>query len=331
MILEEDLNVRVLAFPEGEDPDSYAKAHSTSEINEFLEKESFDFIRFKTKLLLKETGDDPIKRAGLIKEIVESIALIPDPIARSVYIQECSSLLNIGEQALLSELNKVRRNKLSKTAKKVERQEQQSEVLNESQFEIKEKTPTIDVIDVQERDILRTLVKYGNTEIEIPTEETKGKKKEEIETLSVSVAEYLIFEIEQDGLTFKKPVYDKIYHLFKSAFEAEKQVPENDLISNEDQEISSFVIECLLEKYSLSLNWEEKHKILTITEDQVLPTKVHKGICSWRLGKVQEMISEKQELLKNKNENYESILQDLMRLNDAKKALAHELSRIILR
>ena len=333
MILEEGLNVRVLAFAEGEDPDSFAKSHSTTEITEFLDKESFDFIRFKTNLLLKETGDDPIKRAGLIKEIVSSIALIPDPIARSVYLQECSNLMDISEQALLSELNKVRRNKLTKRIQQQKRDQERDEGPPPDFFheiddpEIQEKSAKVDVLAEQESDIIRTFVKYGSIEIEIPTDsEVEG----ESESIKASVAEYLVFEIEKDELHFNNPVFRKIYLLFKNAVEAENQVEERHLVTNTDKEISSFTIECLMEKYTLSLNWEEKHKILTLTEDLVLPKKIHKGICSWRLNRVEQLIGEKQQQLKGKDVNYDVILGDIMKLMEAKKKLAHELGRIIL-
>jgi DNA primase len=333
MILEEGLNVRVLAFAEGEDPDSFAKSRSTSEITDFLDKESFDFIRFKTNLLLKETGDDPIKRAGLIKEIVSSIALIPDPIARSVYLQECSNLMDIGEQALLSELNKVRRNKLTKRIQQQERNQERDEGPPPDFFheidnpEIQEKSAKVDVLAEQESDIIRTFVKYGGIEIEIPTD---SKVEGEAESIKASVAEYLVFEIEKDELHFNNPVFRKIYLLFKDAVEAENQVEERHLVTNTDKEISSFTIECLMEKYTLSLNWEEKHKILTLTEDLVLPKKIHKGICSWRLNRVEQLIGEKQQQLKGKDVNYDVILGDIMKLMEAKKKLAHELGRIIL-
>ncbi|MDB9963768.1 DNA primase [Vicingaceae bacterium] len=329
MILEEGLNVRVLAFADGEDPDSFAKSHSTAEISEYLDKESFDFIRFKTNLLLKETGDDPIKRAGLIKEIVSSIALIPDPIARSVYLQECSNLMDIGEQALLSELNKVRRNKLTKRI-----QQQERDVGPPPDFfhtigtpESEEKSAKIDVLAEQESDIIRTFIKYGSIEIEIPTDkESEG----DLESIKASVAEYLVFEIEKDELHFNNPIFRKVYHLFKLAVENETQVEERHLVTNKDNEISSFTIECLMEKYTLSLNWEEKHKILTLTEDLILPKKIHKGICSWRLNRVEQLIGEKQQQLKGKNADYDLILADIMKLTEAKRKLAHELGRIIL-
>ncbi|MDA9312774.1 DNA primase [Vicingaceae bacterium] len=329
MILEEGLNVRVLAFADGEDPDSFAKSHSTAEISEYLDKESFDFIRFKTNLLLKETGDDPIKRAGLIKEIVSSIALIPDPIARSVYLQECSNLMDIGEQALLSELNKVRRNKLTKRIQQQERDEGPPPDFFHTigTPESEEKSTKIDVLAEQESDIIRTFIKYGSIEIEIPTDkESEG----DLESIKASVAEYLVFEIEKDELHFNNPIFRKVYHLFKLAVENETQVEERHLVTNKDNEISSFTIECLMEKYTLSLNWEEKHKILTLTEDLILPKKIHKGICSWRLNRVEQLIGEKQQQLKGKNADYDLILADIMKLTEAKRKLAHELGRIIL-
>lgn len=329
MILEEGLNVRVLAFADGEDPDSFAKSHSTAEISEYLDKESFDFIRFKTNLLLKETGDDPIKRAGLIKEIVSSIALIPDPIARSVYLQECSNLMDIGEQALLSELNKVRRNKLTKRIQQQERDEGPPPDFFHTigTPESEEKSAKIDVLAEQESDIIRTFIKYGSIEIEIPTDkESEG----DLESIKASVAEYLVFEIEKDELHFNNPIFRKVYHLFKLAVENETQVEERHLVTNKDNEISSFTIECLMEKYTLSLNWEEKHKILTLTEDLILPKKIHKGICSWRLNRVEQLIGEKQQQLKGKNADYDLILADIMKLTEAKRKLAHELGRIIL-
>lgn len=331
MILEEGLNVKVLTFADGEDPDSFARNNSTADVLDYLENKATDFIRFKTNLLLEETGDDPIKRASLIKEIVESIALIPDPIARSVYIQECSNLMNIGEQALLSELNKVRRKKISKKSReRAPLPEEPLEPFLGNDFEAADKAPKVDILSFQEEDVIRTLIKYGNTDISIPTT-SEAQKEEEQELIEATVAEYIVFEVEKDQLPFNNPVYAKIYSYFKGAVEKEQALEENLLVANQDQQISSFVIECLMEKYSLSINWEEKHKILTITEDQILPKLIHKGVCSWRLNKVISIINEKQQLLKDTSVNHEEILGELIKLNDAKKALAHELGRIILK
>lgn len=335
MILEAGMNVKVLSFPEGEDPDSYAKSHSNEELKSSLENESTDFIRFKTNLLLEETGDDPIKRAGLIKEIVSSVALIPDPIARSVYLQECSNLLDIGEQALLSELNKVRRSNISKSFKKTQPQNdlppppEEFGMPNEmGDFTSAPPKKVIKPLDFQEQDIIRTLVKFGANDFKFVVDETVPKEEREI--IEVNVAEYIVHEIDKDGLSFSNALMNKIYNYFKECVEKEKEIKESSLVSHEDLEFSQFVIESLMEKYALSVNWVEKHNILTITEEEILDKKVHKGICSWRLNKVQSMIEERQEKLKNDPNNFEELLPEMDKLIEAKKALANELGRIIL-
>ena len=114
MILKQGMNIRIVLFPDGDDPDSYAKKHSAEEIQTFLHQNSKDFIRFKTQLLLDDAGKDPLKRAELIRDIVQTITLIPDPIQREVYIQECSQLLNVSQETLFYELNKALRNQIKK-------------------------------------------------------------------------------------------------------------------------------------------------------------------------------------------------------------------------
>lgn len=323
MILEEGLNVKVLTFPEGEDPDSFARKNDAEVLVEYLEKESSDFIRFKTQILLSEVGDDPIKRASLIKEIVGSIALIPDPIARSVFIQECSSLLDIDEKALLLELNKIRRNKLNK---KLNQKEDLPEVPDALPMEPMEPKPDLSFKSTesfQEEDVIRTLIKFGDKDITIHGDE--GEK------VTLNVSQYVVYEVEKDGLNFNNALYQKIYGFYAEATHQGKVISESFLVANEDREISAFVIESLLEKYALSLNWEEKHNILTVQEADVLEKKVHKGICSWRLNRVMTMIEERQERLKSQTDDYEIIVKEIEGLINAKKALAQELGRIVLK
>jgi len=336
MILEAGMNVKVLAFPEGEDPDSYAKSHSSTELTDFLIENAVDFIRFKTKLLLKETDDDPIKKAALIKEIVNSIALIPEPISRSVYLQECSKLMEIDEASLLSELNKIRRKKITQNLrqKQQEKNEDQSDeepqIKNRVADSIEEKIQT-EPLEFQENDLIRTLIKYGNNEINIPiAEQAESNHEEEKEMLKTTVMEYLISELDRDQFNFKNTPHQKIYLIYKNALGKGKIIAEKELIAHHDQEVSSFIIQNLIDKYSLSVNWEEKHKILTIREEDRLPSKVHKGICSWRLYKVNEMIKENQEKLKQDPDKVEQIINEIKQLLEAKKILANELGRIVL-
>ena len=121
MILEQGMNVKVVMFPEGEDPDSFVRNNRSAEVEKFLDEEAKDFIQFKTKILLKETKNDPVKKAGMIKEIVESISKIPDAITRSVYIKECSFMMEMAEQTLMNELNKLLRKKFRSTFQRCSR------------------------------------------------------------------------------------------------------------------------------------------------------------------------------------------------------------------
>ncbi len=323
MILEEGMNVKVLNFPEGEDPDSFARKNDTETLKNYLASEARDFISYKALMLLGEVGQDPIKRAGLIKEMVSSIALIPDPIARAVYIQECSSLMDIDEKALLAELNKIRRNRLSKRMdKQTQNQPPEEDAL---EFEIKEKKDlSFKGKEIfQEEDIIRTLVKFGDRDITITGDE--GEK------ITLNVSHYIVHEIENDGLSFHDKLFNKIYHIYLEAIKSGKSMQDAQLVSHEDKTISEFVIASLLEKYALSLNWEQKHNILTVTEEDMLDKKVHKGICSWRLNRVMTMIEERQDQLKTQSDNFEGLIKEIDSLISAKKALANELGRIILR
>lgn len=321
LILEEGLNVKVLAFPEGEDPDSFARSNSAEDLKAYLDSEAVDFIAFKAKILLGDTKNDPLKRAGMIRDIVNSIALIPDPITRSVYIQESSHLLEIEEETLMLELNKIRRNKLSKNI-----QRKEDEQRADSNFEhlmLEKKIEKADKEDYEEKDLIHTLIKFGNQEVTFQSD-----KEEEEERHRVS--DYLIEEILHDNIQFKNPLFRKVFELFVQAKHNEQELLEKDLISNSDQEVAVLSIDLLLDKYQLSVNWEEKHKILTISEEEELPKKIHKGICSWRLKQVIKMIRDEQEELKQNPDEYEERLTLIRRLEEAKKQLAGELGRIVL-
>ncbi len=319
MILSEGLNVKVVRFPEGQDPDSFAKAHSTEDLNKFLSNESKNFISFKTDLLLQETEGDPIKKAALIKDIVASISVIPEPINRALFVQECSRLLEIDEQTLLFELNRARKRNLSQPYKQDDYQPPEEEF----SLQPKQEKEVENGMDHQEKDIIITLLKYATNEITVKDDDEKD--------ISVTVKDFIFDEIELDALSFNNVTYQKIYNYIKENNHRPYEKVEQSLVSSEEKDISSFVIESLLEKYTLSVNWRDKHNILTITEDEVLPKKIHKGICSWRLGKVIELIQLKQEELKDKESNHESLLRDIQKLNVAKIKLAEELGRIVLR
>ncbi len=197
LILEQGLNVKVVLFPDGDDPDSYAKKVSTEELKSYIESAQKDFVSFKTDILLTDSGDDPIKRAALIKEIAASIALIPDQISRSVFIQSTAKKLTIEEQTLLSEVNKLRHQIKVKEAggtwKDVEEEQAAVAVKPKTTYTKKQR----DFYE-QEEDLIRILVLYGARAIEL---NFKDEKEQDI-TIEVSVAEVIVNEIVRDELGF---------------------------------------------------------------------------------------------------------------------------------
>jgi len=158
MILEQGMNVKVVMFPQGEDPDSYVRSHRSIEVEEFLATNSKDFIQFKTNILLKDAKKDPVKRAGLIKEIVQSIALIPDQIIRSVYVRECSVMMEMAEQTLMNELNKNLRKKFKQSNQQSfpEQILEAPEIPAEKQLEV-----NYNDTEYQEKDVIRLLLNFG--------------------------------------------------------------------------------------------------------------------------------------------------------------------------
>ncbi|PCI97761.1 MAG: DNA primase [Flavobacteriales bacterium] len=334
MILQEGMNVRVVLFPEGEDPDSYAKSHTTEELKDYITTKAQDFIRFKTSVLIKDVGNDPIKKAELIKDIVASIAIIPDQIKRSVYTKECSSLLDIPEQALINETNNILRKNIAKQTKKSSSQfqHQEQEIPDDlflpEEFQGQKEEKGSGDLQHWEKEIIRLLVSFGDQTIHVElTNEQDEKVKEE-----VSAAVYMIDNIIGDGIFFENKTYQKVFDFYNEKLKNDQLPSHQDFINNTDQEISQFVIGIFSTQHELSPNWE-KHKIFTITEDQQLTLAVERTTLSFKLSKVEVLILEKQEEIKIEK-SYDKQL-ELMKEEKAfqkiKIQLAAKLGRIILR
>src|SRR6185436_15470170 len=159
LILEEGLNVKVVLFPDGDDPDSYARKQSGSEVYDFIHQQAKDFVVFKTGLLLEDVKNDPGRKAMLIREVVETVAKVPDPITRALYVKHCSSLMDIGEEVLIAELNKIRRAQLKKEIPAEEIDELLPHTLKPAQETSGSGT------EAQEREIVRLLVNFGNHDL----------------------------------------------------------------------------------------------------------------------------------------------------------------------
>lgn len=331
LILEEGMNVKVVLFPDGEDPDSFSRKHSHTELVTYLEKEAKDFIVFKTDLLYAESKNDPVKKSKLIHEIVDSIALIPDGIARSVYINECASLIDVPEQVLLNELNKLRSNKQAQDRKT--QATHAASVENEENIQaVKVNLNSSDVsVGYQETDVIRLMLNFGDHEIVIPVENDEGTE----EDVSVSVAEFVIHEIAGDEITFSNELYQLIVNEYVQKLEDEEQVLGNTFfVQHPNQDIAKITVDLISFRYFLSDNWEKKHHIYTTTEEDKLTFSAKRAVYSLKLIKVMEMIQQGQQKLKDKDLNFEAIQEvqkRQMQLDQIKRTLSNELERTIVK
>ena len=328
LILEEGMNVKVLLFPDGEDPDSFSKKVSSEELETFIKKNSVDFIRFKTGLLYEETKNDPIKKVELIHNIVETISLIPDAISRSVYVKECSRMMDMGEQILLTELNKLRRKKLNALSEKSAKAESENGV-NENEIAEEEKEIIVeDAIEFQERDIIRLLINFGNREIHFEVED----ENKNMQTVTTTVAERIHFEITHDNLSFENKNYELIFAEVAQHLADEKVPDVNYFTQHHDPLIQQLAITMVSSKYELSQHWE-RHHINVQTEEMVLKQSVYSAIFSLKNTKVMKLISENQQQLKemSHNENMQTLIEQQQLLLEAKKHFSSQLGRIILK
>ncbi|MBK6829383.1 MAG: DNA primase [Flavobacteriales bacterium] len=324
LVLKEGLNVKVVTFPEGEDPDSFAKSHSSSEVSEHLKNNAQDFLVFKASLLMAEVGDDPVKKAASIHEIVESIALVPDQVLRSLYIQQCGRMLGVNEQALISEMNKV----LRKQHRKQLGGDQQT---YEEQLAPEIASPQPEVEDLgttpQERDLLRLLLNYGHERIMVPFVQDDGSSVEE----ETSVAELMFLMLALDDILFDHPLFREIYLDYRHSSNLGQPVEATRYVAHEREEWRSTAIDLLTDRHLLSPNWKDRHKIHVKRESEQLKDALEESVDILKERRVDRMIKERQELLKAADElGVMALLTEIVHLSEAKKKLAKKTGRVVV-
>lgn len=246
MFLEEGFNVKVVLLPDGEDPDSFAQSHDSTEFIQYIEEHQTDFIRFKMALLSKEAGDDPYKRAALIKDITSSIAIIPDIITRQVYIKDCSDRLHMSEKVLTTEVVNLRRKKIEEHNKAKDRGAEQAATTVEPTAESTETTATPvnptpikapkSTLDQNFYNLMQLVVRYGERPIQVG------------DTI-YSIGEIIIYTIEEDEIKAPEPVYQAIIDEFKRHCKDEGFKAEEFFKFHPDQAISALAIDMIAEKY----------------------------------------------------------------------------------
>jgi len=320
MVLEQGMNVKVVLFPDGEDPDSFSKKLSKSELKDFIKENEKDFIRFKTSLLLSEAKDDPVKKAGLINNIVRSIAVVPDAIVRSMYIKECSALLNVQEDALYGEINKILFQKRENDRKQQfsETRQQLKEVQSQALPGFIENV----YAEINEKEIIVIIIKFGDKELySIPGDDP-------FSTVSVTVAAHIINELLNDELEFKNLVYKQIFEDYSTTFQKGEFLDSKYFINHPDEKIRSLAANIFSDGYKPSAIWTKGGKRFD-TPDKTLKEDVPKVINSYKLKILQLAIDENDKQLKTilgsgDIEQENRLLQQNMILKSTKTQLAKE-------
>ncbi len=317
MILEEGLNVKVVLFPDGHDPDSYVRNVGTSAFKSHIDKNRKDFILYKTDILLKEAGTDPIKRAEVIREVVESIAKIPDSIKASVFIKDCSHLLQIDERALLSELNKMR---LAKSKKDAQQQ-------GAKQQEIAESAPAQEILPdrqarqdhTQEKEIVRLLLLYGSKMIDWDG------------IANTYIGPFMIAEL--GDVDFEYTPSKKFFELYSKEVENGVLPDEQFFIHCPDKEVVDLTVTQLASKYSLSENWYEMHKIMVPDEQVNMKATILGAIFhlkKYKVGKILDGL--RSELQKAEGEaDTEILMTQYMQMKKVEKSISDFLGSVIIK
>jgi DNA primase len=343
MLLEEGLNVKVLLFPDGNDPDSYVQKFGATAFKDYVKSNQQDFIFYKTNILLRDANNDPIKRASVIRDVVESIALIPDEIKVSVFIRECSSLLDIEERILLAELNKIRLNRAKKADKDAARKPQSpppnagmppfgmdgpppdffmtdDERGGVAPMENVEQPVQLTSEILQEREIVRILINYGDY---LATWEGDG---------DIPVAGLLLGNISD--IEFKDKAAAYILKVYRDAAENYEIPDAKQFYSNSDTTISDLAINSVASKYSLSENWnDDKRKIYVTQEYEHLKQLVVTAIYRIKKRKIEAEMHHIREEMKHEQDvaNLEVLIFKYQKLKEAERLLGGFLGNTIVK
>ena len=347
LILEQGMNVKVVQFPDGEDPDSFAKAHTNSELKAYLEDSAQDFINFKVSLLLKDSNNDPVKKAGVIRDIVTSISKIPDSIQREVYIQECSRIMEISERVLFSELAQLLKKEVTNKARKSKPQAPSNQdpnqpppeyfaELEQAQMGVVKGGAVafkkVDELSILEREIIRILLLYGNEQVdfieEIINVDEDGKETITTRTYQNTVSAEIYVHLHDDEIEFSNDIFQEIYTEVIHQINQSDKLNIDSLVNHPNPSIANTVTSILMdeEKHQLS-NWEGQNIFVT-KATEVLYKAVNDSVFNLR----RILIGKKIEELMNEAKDNEAPVLDLEMIKDytsLKMKLFNKLNRVV--
>lgn len=313
MLLEEGMNVKICLLPDGDDPDSFARKHNATDFQAFINNHEVDFIRFKTNLLLEEAGKDPIKRASLISSIVKSIAVIPEEIVRSVYIRECSRLLDMSEKVLTEATSQMVKQNIENREKEQERkklrEERQQAIATNNAPESQPATqiPEQENISIQEApapvipDSYQSFIPVEGNENKVFFQREKslikmiiryGEKvmcyveNEEQEQVPYKVIEFIAASLKEDDLQFHSPLHRKILNEAIAHENDSQFTSERFFLTHPDPEINKLAADMVSERYQLSKYHSKSQKI--ISDEERLYELIPRLLIDFKLSIVEE-------------------------------------------
>ena len=328
IILSEGLNVKICSFPEGEDPDSFALNNNLGDIKNYIIEQSKDFIQFKTDLLIKETSNDPIKKASTVRDIVQSIVKIPDPIKQEIYLRECATRMQISEEVVFNSFAQEKNKPISK--RKVNLNQEYI-----SQKKIKKPNSDNPLLNI-EKQIISILVHYGNDEAFF--EETlifsdkKGNLTEQSKKVQTKVFEKIFLDLQQDEIEMIQPEFQLLYNKLINLFQSEGKIKADKIILQEQNpKIGKLLTDILLdfEKHQLH-DWNKKN-IFVKDRKSVVGQLVSETILTFRKylvdQKIQKILEEAEK--KQKNYNHDVFLEEVIQYQNLKKVLSKKLNRVL--
>ena len=331
LILEQGMNVKVCTFPEGDDPDSFARKTAYEDLVLYLENNATDFIRFKASLLMQEAQNDPIKKAETIRDMVESISKIPDLIKREVYVRECATIMDISEQVLFSTLAQILKKDFYE-GQKVERKQKAAMQVVQTPEEAQKRT--VNRLEVLEHDLIKNLLLYGNRECvftdTILVEEEDGTLKEQQVQQTLKIYEKIFLELQEDEIELANPDFKQIYELLMGKLSENPNYDVNRIANELPIELSEKVSGMLLDDENNQLHDWSKRDIVPKAKDAHLETIVGDIILNIRSLLVHHLIqSLTQQMAQANEEEKKELLENVMNYIQLQKLLAKRLNIVV--
>ncbi len=332
LILEQGMNVKVCVFPDGEDPDSFAKKNSFADLKEYLEENAKDFIKFKASLLYEDAKNDPVKRANLIQDMVSSISKIPNQIQQEVYIQECSRIMDISENVLFSTLSQFLVKDGKATPAKPRAGKSMEVVRDTATVKVK-----VDELFELERKIIGLLLLYGNAEEEfedmVLKENEKGELVMEPEVQKAKVFEKIFLDLQEDEVAFTNEKFRELYSRIVSILNEEGEMNIEKFMNQLSPELSEEVTTLLMEEEQYRLHEWDRMNIMVKSKEQTIARLVNETILALRRflisKKIDELSNEIKEAQETEEADSKESMEDIMDYLTLKKVLSNKLNRVM--